>query len=97
MTAIPTKVYPIPGRIAIGVPMVVMEFPTKQDAEDFVKANSAFALSEEEAEDAAFTTPEATEADDSNVKQPRSAEEPAAPEVIPAPEELSDDDEEEKE
>lgn len=77
MSATPTKVYPIPGRFAVGVPMVEHELDTKAEAEELVSRTGAFALSEKEANDAAFTTPEGTPADDSNVKPPRPAEEPA--------------------
>lgn len=93
MTATPTKVYPIPGRLPPpGVPQREIEFPTKGEAEEFLKANSAFAATEEEAEELAFSTPEATEADDSNVKSltpedtPTRDAEPVSTESAPGPE-----------
>ena len=67
MSATPTKVFPIPGRFAVGIPRVAHEVPTKGEAEDLV-ATGYFALSEAEANAAAHSTPETTEADDSNVR-----------------------------
>lgn len=73
--ASPTKVYVIPGRFA-HERLENHEVESKAEAERLV-ATGAFALSQKEANEQAFTTPEATLADDSNVKQPH---------VQPAPE-----------
>jgi hypothetical protein len=64
-----TRVYPIPGRFAVGVPLIEHEVASKAEADRLV-ATGVFALSAKEAADAAFTTPEATPATDANVKQP---------------------------
>jgi hypothetical protein len=79
----PTKVYPIPGRFAVGHATAVRELPTRKEAEELVSSTGVYALSEKEANEQAYTTPE----DDSNVKPARPAdagEAPAAP--APAPE-----------
>jgi hypothetical protein len=83
----PTKVYPIPGRWAVGHAPVVRELPSKKEAEELVSTTGVYALSQSEADEQAYTTPEATPADDSNVKQPP-AEVPA--DEAPAPEAPAD-------
>ena len=79
----PTKVYPIPGRLAVGVPLAVTEFPSKGAAEEFLAANPAFASSEAEATKLAFSTPEATPADESVVVRGPGAPAPAADDEEP--------------
>jgi hypothetical protein len=64
-----TKVFHIPGRLAVGVPNTDHEVESKAEAERLV-GTGAFALSQKEADAAAFSTPEATPADESNVKKP---------------------------
>lgn len=86
MAATPTMVYPIPGRIAVGVPMIEQELPTKAEAEALIASTGAFALSAKEAAAAAYSTPEATEATDANVKPRRDPDAAPAPtEVEPTP------------
>lgn len=82
-TGTPTKVYPIPGRFGVGVALVEQELPTKTAAEELVKTG-LFALSEKEANEQAFSTPEATPATDENVKPIRPAETAAEPAPKPA-------------
>lgn len=76
----PTKVYYIPGRFAVGAPLEDHEVESKSAAAELV-ATGAFALSAKEANAAAYTTPEATEADESNVVSGP----PPAPEPEPTP------------
>lgn len=83
MAAIPTKVYPIAGRIAVGHPTIEQELPTKAEAEALV-ATGAFALSEKEATALAYSTPEATPATEANVK-PRGSSASPAPAETPEP------------
>lgn len=70
----PTKVYAIPGRFA-HERLEDHEVESVEEANRLV-ATGAFALSAKEANDQAFSTPEAKPASDENVKKPRS--EPAA-------------------
>ena len=79
----PTKVYPIAGRFGVGVPLIEHEVPSRKEADELV-ATGLFALSEKEANDQAYTTPETTEATDENVKV-RAAETPKAEAPAPAP------------
>jgi len=84
--ATPTKVHYILGRFVVGEPLIDHEVESKADAERLV-ATGVFALTEKEANAAAFTTPDATPATDANVKQPAEppAVVPAAPAAEPAP------------
>jgi len=83
--ATPTKVHYILGRFVVGEPLIDHEVESKADAERLV-ATGVFALTEKEANAAAFTTPDATPATDANVKQPAVApvEPPAAPDTVQA-------------
>lgn len=65
-----TKVFAIPGRFVVGERMEDHKVGSRQEADRLV-ATGGFALSEKDANAAAYSTPEATEATDDNVKQPR--------------------------
>jgi outer membrane biosynthesis protein TonB len=84
--ATPTKVFYIQGRFLPGYRLEDHEVESKAQAEEMV-GTGLFALTEKEANAQAFSTPEATPADDSNVKQPKPAEPDEAP--AEAPEEPS--------
>lgn len=67
MSAQETKVYAIPGRIVPGERMEDHKVESKEEAARMV-ATGGFALSEKDANAAAYSTPEATPATDDNVK-----------------------------
>lgn len=69
MGAKETQVYHIPGRFIAGERMEDHKVESVERANELV-ATGAFALSEREANAAAYSTPEVTPATDDNVKQP---------------------------
>ena len=78
----PTKVFHIPGRF-VHERLEDHKVESVQEAERLV-ATGAFALTDAEANELAYTTAPAVEADDSNVKPAKQPEEPA-PEPAPEP------------
>lgn len=82
MPATPSKVFVIPGRFVVGEPLIDHDVESKEEAKRLVDTG-AFALSEKEANAAAYTTPEATPATDANVVKPVAAP-AAAPPTAPA-------------
>jgi hypothetical protein len=75
----PIKVFLIPGRFVVGERMEDHEVESKAEAERLA-ATGGFALSQKEANEQAFSTPEATAASTDNLKvQPEATAAPEQP------------------